>query len=125
MWFCSIGEIQLGLNVCCDEWDAYPVLPPTDTFPPIKLAKGFYYVNAFEPYALLYSQQRRRKANHYIIFDRFISTMETETISSRNVVELLMQEEYGASICKPAENSTTVQKSERGENKDFVYGFDC
>jgi prenylcysteine oxidase / farnesylcysteine lyase len=59
-----------------------------------------------------------------IIFYRLISTMETETISSRNVVELLMQEEYGASICKPAENSTTVEKSKE-ENNDFVYGFDC
>ena len=54
-------------------------------------------------------------------FCRFISTMETETIASRNVVELLMQEEYGASICKRAENSTVVAE----EGDDFVYGFDC
>ncbi|KAI0689670.1 FAD/NAD(P)-binding domain-containing protein [Cytidiella melzeri] len=81
------------------EWDAYPVLPPTDTFPPIKLAKGLYYVNAFEP---------------------FISTMETETISSRNIVELLMQEEFGASICKSVPNASVTE-----ESKDFVYGWDC
>lgn len=31
------------------KWDAYPVLSPTSTFPPIKLARGVYYVNAFEP----------------------------------------------------------------------------
>jgi prenylcysteine oxidase / farnesylcysteine lyase len=31
------------------KWDAYPVLPPVTTFPPIQLAKGLYYVNAFEP----------------------------------------------------------------------------
>jgi prenylcysteine oxidase / farnesylcysteine lyase len=31
------------------EWDAYPVLPPTTTFPQIKLDKDLYYVNAFEP----------------------------------------------------------------------------
>ena len=31
------------------EWDAYPVLPPTVEFPPVKLAEGVYYVNAFEP----------------------------------------------------------------------------
>lgn len=30
-------------------WDAYPKLPPTTTFPPVKLDKGLYYVNAFEP----------------------------------------------------------------------------
>ncbi|KAI0084957.1 FAD/NAD(P)-binding domain-containing protein [Irpex rosettiformis] len=81
------------------EWDAYPVLPPTDTFPPVKLAQGLYYVNSFEP---------------------FISTMETETISSRNVVELLLQEGYNASICKPTANATNTD-----ENEDFVYGFDC
>ena len=34
------------------EWDAYPVLPPTTEFPPVKLAEGLYYVNAFEPYVL-------------------------------------------------------------------------
>lgn len=31
------------------EWDAYPVLPPATEFPPVKLAEGLYYVNAFEP----------------------------------------------------------------------------
>lgn len=50
--------------------------------------------------------------------------METETISSRNVVELLLQEEYQASICKtivdPNANMTTIEEPE-----DFVYGFDC
>ncbi|KAH8835831.1 Prenylcysteine lyase-domain-containing protein [Flagelloscypha sp. PMI_526] len=30
-------------------FDAYPVLPPTSTFPPVKLDHGFYYVNSFEP----------------------------------------------------------------------------
>ncbi|KAF5359929.1 hypothetical protein D9758_014001 [Tetrapyrgos nigripes] len=60
------------------EWDAYPVLPPTTEFPPVKVDTGFYYVNAFEP---------------------FISTMETETIAARNVVDLLFNEQYGSSIC--------------------------
>lgn len=52
---------------------------------------------------------------------RFISTMETETISGRNIAELLMQEEFNASICKPS-NTT-----EPGEPplEDFVYGWDC
>ncbi|KAG6866235.1 hypothetical protein C0991_006822 [Blastosporella zonata] len=31
------------------QWDAYPELKPTTTFPPVKLDRGFYYVNAFEP----------------------------------------------------------------------------
>ena len=35
------------------EWDAYPVLPPAVAFPPVKIAEGLYYVNAFEPYVLL------------------------------------------------------------------------
>ena len=32
------------------QWDAYPKLPPTTVFPPVKLDQGFYYVNSFEPY---------------------------------------------------------------------------
>jgi prenylcysteine oxidase / farnesylcysteine lyase len=31
------------------KWDAYPVLPPTAKFPPVKLDDGLFYVNAFEP----------------------------------------------------------------------------
>ena len=46
--------------------------------------------------------------------------METETISSRNIVELLLQENYNASICKPVANATNTE-----EKEDFVYGFDC
>lgn len=46
--------------------------------------------------------------------------METETISARNVVELLMQEEFNASICK---TDMETAAEERGE--DFVYGWDC
>ncbi|EKM53071.1 uncharacterized protein PHACADRAFT_259228 [Phanerochaete carnosa HHB-10118-sp] len=80
------------------EWDAYPVLPPASKFPPIKLEQGLYYVNAFEP---------------------FISTMETETIAARNVVELLMQEEFDASICKSDDTGP------KNDNTTFVYGWDC
>lgn len=46
--------------------------------------------------------------------------METETLSARNVVELLLQEEYNASICKKSESETTEEKGE-----DFIYGWDC
>ncbi|KAH8120483.1 Prenylcysteine lyase-domain-containing protein [Phellopilus nigrolimitatus] len=112
------------------EWDAYPVLPPTTTFPPVVLAPGLYYVNAFEP---------------------FISTMETETISSRNVVNLLFQERFGTDICgkrtafkqtEEAEPAADVegeqivledikQEAQKPEpqpvkvEEDFVLGWDC
>ncbi|KAF8845457.1 FAD/NAD(P)-binding domain-containing protein [Paxillus ammoniavirescens] len=89
------------------EWDAYPILSPTAEFPPVRLDQGFYYVNAFEP---------------------FISTMETETIASRNVVDLLLHEEFGSGICGSLisgpvtgeENKTSVVDS-----SDFVLGWDC
>ncbi|KAH8832141.1 Prenylcysteine lyase-domain-containing protein [Flagelloscypha sp. PMI_526] len=80
------------------EWDAYPYLPPPKSFPPIKLADGFYYVNAFEP---------------------FMSTMETETIASRNVVDLLLHDKFnGMSICGPITPPPN-------DSWDYVYGFDC
>ncbi|KAH8079076.1 FAD/NAD(P)-binding domain-containing protein [Cristinia sonorae] len=88
-------------------FEAYPVLPPTTAFPPIKLDEGLYYVNAFEP---------------------LISTMETETIASRNVVSLLLDDLYNAAICKPAAEDvestmTTIKTSKPDE--EFVYGWDC
>ncbi|KAH9926192.1 uncharacterized protein B0H18DRAFT_1006933 [Fomitopsis serialis] len=83
------------------EWDAYPVLTPTTTFPSIKLARGLYYVNAFEP---------------------LISTMETETVAARNAVDLLLREELGASICPPTDHQTNASIS---TGKDFVLGWDC
>ncbi|KAF8319809.1 FAD/NAD(P)-binding domain-containing protein [Clavulina sp. PMI_390] len=62
------------------EWDAYPKAKPTTEFPPLKAAEGLWYVNAFEP---------------------FISTMETETLSSRNIVDNIFEEEFAAGICPP------------------------
>jgi len=59
------------------EWDAYPVLKPTREFPPIQLDEGLYYVNALEP---------------------MISTMETSTVSARNVVGLLLEKWYGSAF---------------------------
>jgi len=87
------------------EWDAYPKLPPTASFPPVKLDQGFYYVNSFEP---------------------FISTMETETISSRNVVDLLLHEEFESGICGSLLGSSEeeVPASHTASN-DFVLGWDC
>lgn len=84
------------------EWDAYPVLPPTTSFPPVKLAKGLYYVNAFEP---------------------FISTMETETISARNIVDLLLRDEFNAAICP--QKAEDAEETPLTESADFVLGWDC
>lgn len=83
------------------EWDAYPVLTPTTTFPSIKLARGLYYVNAFEP---------------------LISTMETETVAARNAVDLLLRDEFGASVCPPTGHQPNTSA---GSSKDFVLGWDC
>ncbi|EGG21184.1 hypothetical protein DFA_01059 [Cavenderia fasciculata] len=51
-------------------WKAYPVLSPENSFPPIKLDEsgGLYYINGFE---------------------HAVSTMETETIASKNVAKLI------------------------------------
>jgi prenylcysteine oxidase/farnesylcysteine lyase len=53
------------------QWQAYPVLSPMSPWPPFQLSKGLYYVNAMES---------------------AVSTMETEVIASRNVVNLLKRE---------------------------------
>ncbi|TFK83419.1 hypothetical protein K466DRAFT_555076 [Polyporus arcularius HHB13444] len=100
-WLRGMFDGKLGW-VLRKEWDAYPVLPPTVEFPPIKLADGLYYVNAFEP---------------------VISTMETETLAARNVVDLLMQEQYDAGLCKP--HLTEEGETARVPVEDFVYGWDC
>jgi len=96
-WLASMFQNQVGW-VLRKEWDAYPVLPPTTQFPPIKLDDGLYYVNAFEP---------------------FISCMETEIIASRNVVDLLLQEKFNSSICPLDE------EKEKEMPEGFVYGWDC
>jgi len=87
------------------EWDAYPKLPPTATYPPIKLDRGFYYVNSFEP---------------------FISTMETETIASRNVADLFLHEEFQSGICGPRALAASIPESKKAsEPADWIYGWDC
>jgi len=53
---------------------------------------------------------------------RFISTMETETISSRNVVDLLLKEKFESSICKSLASENATQPT---SEKEFVYGWDC
>ncbi|KIM26015.1 hypothetical protein M408DRAFT_198508 [Serendipita vermifera MAFF 305830] len=79
-------------------WDAYPQLPPTAKFNPMKLDKNLYYVNGFET---------------------FISTMETETIASRGVVDLMLREMFDEGICPSGVSEPPP------EGVDFVWGWDC
>ncbi|MEM7114840.1 MAG: FAD-dependent oxidoreductase [Chloroflexota bacterium] len=51
-------------------WHAYTKLKPTTTYPPFVLAPNLYYVNAMET---------------------AVSTMETESVASRNIVNLIQQ----------------------------------
>lgn len=52
-------------------WHAYPVLKPSPHWEPFRLQNGLYYVNAMES---------------------AVSTMETEAVASRNVVQLLVND---------------------------------
>ena len=59
--------------------------------------------------------------------------METETISSRNIVDLLFREEFNSGICGSSAalpvdsdlDSHHVLKNEGALNKSFVLGWDC
>lgn len=59
--------------------------------------------------------------------------METETISSRNVVDLMLNEEFNASICgrriAASENddqeTVATPPTQESDQKDFVFGWDC
>ena len=59
--------------------------------------------------------------------------METQTLSSRNVVDLLLQDEFNSGICResmPPSSEEDLQKVLLTSNfskptEDFVYGFDC
>ncbi|KAF7354883.1 Prenylcysteine lyase [Mycena sanguinolenta] len=97
-WLSKMFDNQVGW-VLRKEWDAYPVLPPTSSFPDVKLAPNFYYVNSFEP---------------------FISTMETQTLASRNVVDMLLKDSFDSGICGPA--GTPLNDTEK---EDYVFGWDC
>ncbi|CAE6403624.1 unnamed protein product [Rhizoctonia solani] len=90
------GKKSIGW-VLRKEWDAYPYFPNRSEFPPVKLDKGLYYVNSMEA---------------------LFSTMETETISSRNVVDLLSTELLGSGLCGP--------EGPKGPATDkYVLGWDC
>ncbi|KAF9786021.1 Prenylcysteine lyase-domain-containing protein [Thelephora terrestris] len=92
------------------EWKT-PVLTPTTTFPPIRLDKGFYYVNAF---------------------DSVISTIESSIVSGRNVADLLLREDFSSGVCvKPTSEPHADQEvfdvppSPQTAASEFVYGWDC
>lgn len=97
------------------QWDAYPVLTPTANFPPMVLDDGIYYVNGFETFVNPFPVT----AFSLIVYFRFISTMETETVASRGVVDLLLKEKFGQGICPTGVNSNPPAGS------DFIWGWDC
>ena len=49
--------------------------------------------------------------------------METQTLASRNVVDLLLNDEFGTGICGPRLPDVEAKKGEKLE--DFVLGWDC
>jgi len=62
--------------------------------------------------------------------------METETISSRNTVDLLLNEEFNASICGASndfeldsKNDSTrtneMTATQEQDKDDYVHGWDC
>jgi prenylcysteine oxidase / farnesylcysteine lyase len=51
--------------------------------------------------------------------------METETIASRNVVDLLLNEAFGTGICGPKVSSQGADETLTGDPTDFVLGWDC
>lgn len=55
--------------------------------------------------------------------------METETIASRNVVDLLLKEEFNSSICESkssaADSDSQESQTTSSHNQEFVYGWDC
>ena len=65
---------------------------------------------------------------------RFISTMETETISSRNIVDLIFQERFSTGLCgRQIVDTNEDRQTFLGANSnittqtaaEFVYGWDC
>ena len=84
------------------QWDSYPKLPPVSDYPSLKADGGLWYVNSMES---------------------FISTMETEALSGRNIADLLVQETFGVGICN---NSTrTGEEWASTVEEEKVYGWDC
>jgi prenylcysteine oxidase/farnesylcysteine lyase len=57
--------------------------------------------------------------------------METQTVSSRNVVDLLLHDEFDASICgqpisaPESDHQEPIKKPPTTESPNFVFGWDC
>jgi prenylcysteine oxidase/farnesylcysteine lyase len=56
--------------------------------------------------------------------------METSTVASRNVVDLLLNEEFeGAGVCRRSlsadDGQHQIQKLAEGPKEEFVFGWDC
>ena len=54
--------------------------------------------------------------------------METETIASRNVVDLLLHEEFGSGLCGSPLSCPETDHGNGTHNtisEDFVLGWDC
>lgn len=59
--------------------------------------------------------------------------METETVSSRNVVDLMLNDEFGASICGRSiaateheeQSAEKVLSVSQDAAEDYAYGWDC
>ena len=100
----------LRLTIPTLQWKT-PVLTPTTTFPPIKLDKGFYYVNAF---------------------DSIISTLESSIVSGRNVADLLLREDFSSGVCVASTSEPYADQEvfdipppPQTPGPEFVYGWDC
>ncbi|KAG9004826.1 hypothetical protein FRB90_010688 [Tulasnella sp. 427] len=94
------GQGTLGW-VYRKQWDSYPALRPVKSFPAVKADEGLWYVNSMEP---------------------FISTMETETLSSRNIVDTLLRESFGYGICP---SGLSLDGWATGADDEKIYGWDC
>lgn len=58
--------------------------------------------------------------------------METETVSARNIVDLMLNDEFNATICGRRIAATEEEGQEVSEkpltettSPEFVYGWDC
>jgi prenylcysteine oxidase/farnesylcysteine lyase len=59
--------------------------------------------------------------------------METQTVASRNVVDLLLRDEFNSAICPhgipsdedSAQDPLSVNVPPSKTSEDFVLGFDC
>jgi prenylcysteine oxidase/farnesylcysteine lyase len=67
------------------EWDAYPLLTPTTSFPPVEPRTGFHYLAAMEPW---------------------LSTMETQTVSAREAVARAVQRWWGLGLAQCSGSSS-------------------